>query len=115
MDPIYKFTLDKETGRVDVLEIKDYEMKNTTLDNPMLHYCRYRHNGLMYYAYLRDFDRFKNNHVYSFNPNKNSALIIMIDAIQARMDNAKNEHDKWQNIIKMLLDKEVDKDAGILE
>lgn len=109
LKPIYKFTLDKETGCVDVLKVKDYEMKNTTLDNPILHYCRYRHNGLMYYAYLRDFDKFKNNHVYSFNPNKDSALIIMIDAIQARMDKAIKEHDKWQDIITMLFDKEVNK------
>ena len=110
LKPIYKFTLDKETGCVDVLKVTDYELINTGLyASPIKHYYKYKCNGLVYYVYLRDFDRFKHNHVYSFNPNKDSALIIMIDAMQASMDNAMKEHDKWQDIITMLLDKEVNK------
>ena len=116
LKPLYKFTLNKEIGCVDVLEVTNYDLINTGLySSPIKHYYRYRHNGLMYYVFLRDLDKFKNNHVYSFNPNKNSALMIMMDDIQRRMDNAYKEYDRWRYIKTMLIDKEVKSNAGILE
>lgn len=96
MEPLYRFTLDKDTFKISVKEITDYEEgKWTNRDK----YWRYK-TDCWHYCYTRDIDRFKNYHVHSFNPDINHAKDIMIEAISQRLIKAQTEVERWAKAFK---------------
>ena len=97
MNPLYKFVLDEETYKISVQEITDYEDGKWTDRNK---YWRYKKSGSYMYCYAKDLDKFKNFHVYSFNPDINHAKDIMIEAISQRLIKAQTEVEKWAKAFK---------------
>lgn len=97
MQPLYRFTLDKDTFKISVIEVTDYEEgKWTTREK----YWKYKVSGTWHYCYTRDIDRFKNCHVYSFNPDISHAKDIMIEAIGQKLIKAQTEVERWAKAFK---------------
>jgi len=95
MKPLYKFILDEETGNIEKVEIADYE-EGRWVSNKL--YWRYKYNSTTYYCYNSDLDKFKNGHVYSFNPSIVDARLIIADAVHDKAVKAEKEAKRWHKV-----------------
>lgn len=99
MQPLFHFKLNEETGEVIKREITNYKGDIWNYKNM---YWRYRHNGVWYYCYESDLDRFKNGHVYSFNDDIRHARSIILQDVKLRRAKAHREYEKWDGIFEKM-------------
>lgn len=89
---IYCYKLNDETGEIKKIAITDY--KKGQWSNSKTFY-RFRRNGAITYAYDVDFDKFKNNHVYSFDADLDKARSIILEALDVKRTIAHNNYLKY--------------------
>ena len=82
-ETLYCFKLNKETGVIKKIEINDYESGKWS---DKKQWYRFRLDSVVYYAYSHDFDRFKNDRVYSFNDSFDDAVRIIYNTIMGKRD-----------------------------
>lgn len=98
MKPLYYFKLNAETGELTRKEIKEYEEKNSTnYTYGNRHYYRWK-NVCYMYCYDNDLDRFKHNHLYSFNGDYDRAYKIVHDALFEKVDEATKTYNKLMTL-----------------
>ena len=98
-DILYCFKLDKETGEVNKVEITDYS-SGRFVNNKSFY--RYKVNGNLYYAYSSDLDRFKNDHVYSFNGDFDRAVEIIRSWLIERNEKEYAIYEKHKGVLDAL-------------
>ena len=100
MDEIlYCFKLNKETGEIKRIDIKNYERGKWTGSK---NFFRYRINSNIYYAYENDLERFKNDRMYTFNPSMERAVEEIQKKLTSNRDIAKHELEKWETLLDKL-------------
>ena len=95
-EKLYCFKLNKDTGEIKKIEISNYERRQW---NNGEKFFRYKLASTVYYAYEKDFDRFKNDRVYSLNDSLEDAIDIITNALSKKRDDAKFMLDKWDGLI----------------
>lgn len=109
MKPLYYFKIDEKTGKITCQEITKYEEGRWT-SNKM--YYRWKGNsGASMYAYTNDLDRFKDWHVYTFNPDYDHAYEIIYDGLQEKLLAAEKTYKRFQRVFDKVIavDNEVKK------
>jgi len=84
MKPLYRFSLNIDTGEIKRNVIKDYdfiENRPWTSGYKEESYYRFRLNGTYFYAYIKDFDHYVNRRVYSWNDDIESAKQIIAKSL----------------------------------
>ena len=98
MKPLYYFRLNQDTGELTRTEITDYEEKNTTnYTYGSRHYYRWK-NIVYMYCYDNDLNKFKHNHLYSFDGDFVRAYKIVQDALLEKMEDAERKYRKWTTL-----------------
>lgn len=97
MKPLYRFTLNKETGKINVQVITEYD-SGKWLSNTG--YLKYKENGIWKYCYTDKMDKFLSGHVYSFNPDPTHAKDIIVEAIGQKLAKAQKEVERWAKVFK---------------
>ena len=93
---LYCFKLNKETGEVKRIEINNYA---SGMWNNKKQWFRFRSESVIYYAYSQDFDRFKNDRVYSFNDDMNHAIEIMYQTLMEKSEKEYRDYQKHHNLM----------------
>lgn len=95
----YCFRLNKETGEITRLEIKDYKF-DAWKGYPVRRRCyMFKVNSNRYCAYEDEFDRFKNDRVYSFNGSMEHAVQIIYKHLEEKRNAAEKEYKKFDERI----------------
>lgn len=93
---LYCFKLNTETGEIKRIEISDYVSGKFTTNKK---YLRYKYKGAECFAYSDEFDRFKNNHVYSYDGNINNAVQIIYKSLMGKRDKEYKEYKKHYDLM----------------
>ena len=96
MKPLYCFKLDKETGEIEKIIIKNYE---EGLWSNRKRYWRFRLTSQYQYCYEQDLDVFKTWKVYSFNDDIEAAKEIIHQAISDKQRRAYDEYAKYTRLV----------------
>lgn len=95
MTPIYKFSLDEETGKINVQELTEYTERRWSNKE---RYWRCRGIGCWMYIYESKLDRYLSGHVYSFNSDITHARKIILDSVSAKVSKAFKEYKRWSEV-----------------
>lgn len=92
MKTIYRFKLNRQVNKIEVMEITNYETKVDIYGDT---YFRYRSFTGSCYNYVREknLDKMKNNQVYTFNPDIAHARDIIIEALNYKIETLKKDID----------------------
>lgn len=99
MNPLYCFRLHKDTGEIEKREITEYSKR--MWDNRR-EYFKYQRKGNIYFAYREDFDRYKNDRVYSFDDDAEKAKEIILRALEVKCVKAQNDLSFYSGIIERI-------------
>jgi len=94
MDPLYKFVLDEKTGTITRYKITEYKRGSWNNNS----YVRYRIKSQTCHCRMNELDLYKNNHVYTFNPDYKHAIDIIDNAIYNKLFIAEKTYEKWSNL-----------------
>lgn len=95
MNPLYCFKLDTETGEIEKRVITSYTSKKF---NDNKEFYSYQRRGNVYHCYVKDLDRFKNDHVYSFEDNYEKAKASILKALDVKRLKAHNDYLKYTQV-----------------
>lgn len=96
---LYCFKLNKETGEIRKIEITNYA---SGMWNNKKQWYRFRLESVIYYAYSQDFDRFKNDRVYSFDGDFDRAVEIIRSTLIERKEKEYAVYEKHKNVLDTL-------------
>ena len=94
MKPLYRYTLNQETGKVEKEVIREYVfIENTHFSSGYKNQSYYRHKqlGSYRYAYMDDFDKYKNNRVYSWSGDLENVRYIIARSLQDRIESLEEQ------------------------
>lgn len=94
MKPLYRYTLNQETGKVEKEVIREYVfIENTHFSYGYKNQSYYRHKqlGSYRYAYMDDFDKYKNNRVYSWSDDLENVRYIIARSLQDRIESLEQQ------------------------
>lgn len=98
MSPLYKFSLNEETGKIVVQEIADYTERSSSYSSHGKRYWIYKGIGCWMYVYESKLDRYLSGHVYSFNPDITHARKIILESVSAKASKAFKEYKRWSKV-----------------
>ena len=93
---LYCFKLNKETGEIRKIEITNYA---SGMWNNKKQWFRFRLESVVYYAYSQDFDRFKNDRMYSFSGNMQHAVGIIYQTLMEKRDKEYKDYKKHYDLM----------------
>lgn len=110
MRPVYRFKLCDFTGKISVTKITVYEEGKWSNTRK---YYKYRGTSCVNYFYSDSMDRFKNNQVYSFNPDLEHAREIIRQALEMKANKAHLDYLKYIDKLEKLNDSARNEKANV--
>lgn len=98
---MYCFRLHKDTGEIEKREITEYSKR---IWANRREYFKYQRKGNIYFAYKEDFDRCKNDRVYSFDDDAEKAKEIILKALEVKCVKARNDLSYYSGIVERIKD-----------
>ena len=94
--PLYYFKVDEKTGKITRYEITAYEEGNMVSGK---RFYRWKGISCIMYAYSNDLDRYKDWHIYTFNPDYDNVYEIIIEALQEKLKAAEKTYKRFKRVV----------------
>ena len=99
MDTLYRFRLNKETGKIDTFKITEYSVVGGVYSRKCY---RYHGPSCTNFVDFKNIDKMFCNQVYTFNPDINAARQIMLDTLNDKADMLRKEYDTIRDILEKM-------------
>jgi len=105
LKPLYRYSLNQDTGTVEKEVIKEYSFfENTNFSSGYKNQSYYRHKqyGSYRYAYLDDFENYKNNRVYSWSDDIENAKYIISRSLTERIESLEEQTRRTKSLLERM-------------
>ena len=99
METLYRFKLDRTTGKIERVAIKEYTIKENYIGKMMI---TYRLNSRTSMVSADNIERYLNDMVYSYNSSIDNAIEIIKADLENKIVSAKNTLDKCTGILERI-------------
>lgn len=102
MDPLYCFKFDIENNKIEKVTIKDYTINNYSFRKSYKFKNTVNKAGKFYLVGDSKLDRYVSGKVFTFNNDVAYVKDIILSTLNAQLEKAKKECEKYTNIIEVL-------------